>query len=125
MSALAQGVIVVCLVALTAAFISTLLSLKRTVSRAESVLEIVEREIRPMASQIEALAEELRGLSRQATRELDHVSVVVRRVDDMSVKVARLVGALSGLSRVGQMAGVAAGLKRGLGVFVSRLRDRG
>jgi uncharacterized protein YoxC len=125
MSALAQGVIVVCLVALTAAFISTLLSLKRTASRAESVLELVEREIRPMASQIEALAEELRGLSRQATRELEHVSVVVRRVDDMSVKVARLVGALSGFSRVGQIAGVAAGLKRGLDVFVSRLRHRG
>lgn len=125
MSALAQAVIVVCLVALTAAFISALLSLKRTASRAESVLELVEREIRPMASQIEALAEELRGLSRQATRELEHVSVVVRRVDDMSVKVARLVGALSGFSRVGQMVGVAAGLKKGLDVFVSRLRHRG
>lgn len=125
MTPLAQGIIVVCVIALTAVLISTLRALKRTATRAETVLQLLEREIRPMASQLEALAEELRGLSRQATRELERVSIVVRRIDDISVKLGRLAGVASGLTKVGQIAGVAAGFKKGLDVFVARLRNRG
>ena len=36
--------------------------------------------------------------------------------------MSRLVGALSGLARAGQVVGLAAGLRRGVDVFVSRLR---
>lgn len=121
---LAQAIIVICVVALTGALVGTLVSLRRMANRAESVLQLVEREIRPMASQLEALAEDLRGLSRQATRELERVSVVVRRIEDLSVKLARLAGVVSSLTKVGQIVGVAAGLKRGLDVFVSRLKSR-
>ncbi len=124
MTLLAQAVIVACIVVLTAVLVSTLLALKKTALRAESVLHVVEREIRPMASQIESLAGDLRTLSHHANEELERVSVVVRRLEDVSAKVARLVGALGGLTRVGQMAGVAAGVKRGLDVFIRRLRDQ-
>ena len=124
MTPLAQAIVVICIVVLTAVLASTLLALKKTALRAESVLHLVEREIRPMASQLEALAGELKTLSKNANAELERVSVVVRRVDDVSLKVARLVGAVSGLTRVGQMAGAAAGVKKGLDVFVARLLNK-
>ncbi|MBI2197724.1 MAG: hypothetical protein HYU42_03865, partial [Candidatus Rokubacteria bacterium] len=79
MSPLAQIIVGICVVAVAAALVSALLTLKKTATRAETVLHLLEREIRPLASQIGALAEELRGLSRQATRELERISVVTRR----------------------------------------------
>ncbi len=97
--ALTQAVIVVCIVALTGVLISTLLALRKTAIRAESVLALLEREIQPMASQVESMAAELRTLSQHATRELDRVAVVVTRVEDVTSKVARLVGALAGSPR--------------------------
>ena len=124
MDPLAQIVVVVCVVAVAAALVSALLTVKKTAARAESVLHLLEREIRPMASQIGALAEELRGLSRQATRELERISVVIRRAEEISAKLVKVAGVLGGISRVGQIAGIAAGVKRGLDVFVSRLRKR-
>ena len=124
MTLLAQAVVVACIVVLTAVLISTLLALKKTALRAESVLLLVEREVSPMASQIESLAGELRTLSHHADEELQRVSVVVRRMEEVSAKVARLVGVIGGLTRVGRAAGLAAGVKKGLDVFVRRLKDR-
>jgi uncharacterized protein YoxC len=124
MTPLAQAVVVICVVALTAVLIATLLSLKKAAVRAESVLHLVEREVRPMASQLESLAAELKTLSRTAQQELERVSVVVRRIDDVSLKLARLVTAVGGFTRAGQVAGVAAGLKKGLDVFIGRLRSK-
>ncbi len=124
MTLLAQAIIVVCIVVLTAALISTLRALRKTAVRAEEVLHVVEREIRPMASQIEGLAEEVRTLAHNANDNMERVGVIVGRAEDISFKAARLVGAVSGLTRVGQYAGVAAGVKRGLDVFINRLRNR-
>ena len=124
MTPLALAVIVVCIVVLTGVLVSTLLALKKTALRAESVLHLVEREIRPIASQIESLTGDLRTLSHHANQELDRISVVVRRLEDASVKVARLVGAFGALTRVGQVAGAAVGIKKGLDVFIRRLRDK-
>lgn len=123
MTPLGQAVILVCIVALTIVLISTLLALRKTALRAEGVLHQLEQEIRPMASQVESLTGELRGLSRVATQELERVSIVVRRLEDVSAKTANLLGALGGITRVGQLAGAAVGVKKGLDVFVRRLRD--
>src|SRR2546425_12293058 len=100
------------------------MAVTNTALLAESVLQQLELEIRPMASQIESLTGALRALSHNANQELDRISVVVRRLEEVSVKVARLVGALGGLTRVGQLAGAAAGVKKGLDVFIRRLRDK-
>ena len=124
MTPLALGVIVACIVVLSAVLVSTLLALKKTALRAESVLHVVEQEIRPLAGQIESLTTELRTLSHHANEELDRVGVVVHRLEDVSLKVARLLGALGGLTRVGQYVSVAAGVKKGLRVFLRRLKDR-
>ena len=124
MTPLAQAVIVVCIVVLTAVLVSTLLALRKTALRAESVLLEVEREIRPMASQLESLTDELSTLSHSANEELARISLVVRRLEDVSAKVAAVVGVIGGLTRVGRAVGVAAGVKKGLDVFIRRLRDK-
>jgi uncharacterized protein YoxC len=121
---LGQAVILVCIVVLTGVLISTLLALRKTALRAESLLHVLEQEIRPMASQIESLTGELRTLSHVGIQELERISVVVRRLEDVSVKAGHLFGALSSITRFGQLAGAAVGVKKGLDVFVSRLRDK-
>jgi uncharacterized protein YoxC len=124
MTPLAQAVITVCIVLLTLALCSTLLALRKTALRAESVLHILEGEIRPMATQIESLAAELRTLSHQASEEIERIGVVVRRVEEATAKIARLVVTLGGFGRFGQAAGIAAGLKRGLDVFLKRIKEK-
>jgi uncharacterized protein YoxC len=124
MTPLAQTVIVVCIVLLTLVLSYTLLAVRKTATRAESVLHVLEGEIRPMATQIESLTAELKTLSRHANEQLDRVAVVVERVEAVTTKTTRLVAALGGLTRVGQVAGVAAGVKRGLDVFIRRITEK-
>jgi uncharacterized protein YoxC len=124
MTPLAVGVILACVVALTIVLISTLLSIRKTALRADSVLGQVEREIRPMASELESLAAELQKLSRNANDNLQQIGGIVDRVDDISMQAARVVGAVGGLTRIGQYAGMAAGVKRGVEVFLNRLKER-
>jgi uncharacterized protein YoxC len=124
MTPLAVGVILACVVALTIVLISTLLSIKKTALRAEGVLAQVEREIRPMASELESLTGELQKLSRNANDNLQQIGGIVDRVEDISVQAARVIGAVGGLTRIGQYAGLAAGVKRGVEVFLHRLKER-
>ena len=124
MSPLAVGVILACMVALTAVLISTLLAFRKTAQRAESVLVTVEREIRPLAGELEHLTAELQKLSHKANDSLDRIGRVVDRVEDVSLSAARVAAAVGGLTRVGQYAGLAVGLKRGVEVFLDRIKDR-
>jgi uncharacterized protein YoxC len=124
MTPLAVGIIVACVVALTVVLISTLLAFRKTALRAEGVLAILEGEIRPMVTEIENLTAELQKLSRKANDNLERIGAVVERVEDISATAARVVGAVGGLTRIGQYAGVAAGVKRGVEVFLTRMRDR-
>ena len=122
MTPLAQAVLVICAVVVTVALVVTLASFRRASSRAEIVLQLVEREIRPLASQVEALAADVRTLSQTANRELERVSGVVRRVEDISFKIARVVGVANSLASFRGITGVGSGLRTALSVFVSRLR---
>jgi uncharacterized protein YoxC len=122
MTPLAQTVLVICAVVLTAALVVTLASLRRATARAEIVLQLVEREIRPLASQVEALAADVRTLSQSANRELNRISGVVRRVEDISFKIARVVGVANSLASFRGISGVGSGLRTALSVFVARLR---
>jgi uncharacterized protein YoxC len=124
MTPLAVGVILACIVALTVVLISTLLAFRKTAQRAESVLAVVEREIQPMVSELEHLTAELQKLTHKANDSLERIGGVVDRVEEISLTVARVVAAVGGLTRFGQYAGVAAGVKRGVEVFLHRLKDR-
>ena len=111
--------------ALLLALVAAVWALRGVARRAEAVLAIVEQELRPVIGQAVALTEDVRSLTRDASRELERVGAVTDRVDDIAGAVGRIVGTLSGLTRAGQIVGVAAGLKKGIDVFVQRLRQQG
>ena len=107
------------------ALVATVLAMRRVALRAEAVRAIVEQELRPLIGQAHALTEDVRALAREAGRELERVGAVADRVDKIAEGLGRFVGTLSGLTRAGQIVGVAAGLKKGIDVFVNRLWHRG
>jgi uncharacterized protein YoxC len=111
--------------ALLLALVAAVWALRGVAQRAEAVLAIVEQELRPVIGQAVALTEDVRSLTRDASRELERVGAVTDRVDDIAGAVGRIVGMLSGLTRAGQIVGVAAGVKKGIDVFVQRLRQQG
>lgn len=117
-----QAILALGFAALVIALIVTLLAVRRAVVRAESVLGIVEQELRPLVAETHALLGEVRALTRQANREMDRVGVIGERVEDVAVGLGRLVSALGGLTRVGQVLGLAAGLKKGVDVFLERFQ---
>ena len=111
--------------ALLLALVAAVWALRRMAQRAEAVLMIIEQELRPLIGQALALTEDVRTLTREASRELERVGAVTDRVDDIATGLSRFVATLSGLTRAGQIVGVAAGLKKGLDVFVHRFRHQG
>jgi hypothetical protein len=118
----AQAVLVVCAVALTAALVTAVLALRRALRRTDAVLTIVEQELRPLIGQAHGLTDELRDLTRETRREVVRIGEVTEHVERAAEGVGRIVSALGGLARAGQVIGLAAGLRRGVDVFVSRLR---
>ena len=122
MTPAAVAIIVLCVVVVSAVLVWTLLALRKTALRAESVLRVVEREIRPMLGQLESLIADLRDLSQGANEELRKIRVVVRRAEDVSITVSKVVVTVGGLTRFGQYVSLAAGVKKGVDVFVRRLK---
>jgi uncharacterized protein YoxC len=111
--------------ALLVALVAAVWALRGVAQRAEAVLSIVEQELRPLIGQALALTEDVRGLTREAGRELERVGAVTDRVEDVATGLGRIVMTLGSLTRAGQIVGVAAGLKKGIDVFVHRLRHQG
>ena len=111
--------------ALLLALVAAVWALRGVAQRAEAVLAIVEQELRPLIGQALALTEDVRGLTREAGRELERVGAVTDRVEDVAAGLGRIVVTLGSLTRAGQIVGVAAGLKKGIDVFVHRLRHQG
>ena len=108
--------------ALLLALVAAVLALRRLARRAEAVLAIIEQELRPLVGQAHALTEDVRALAREAGHELERIGQVTERVSDVAVGLSRFVSLVGGLTRAGQIVGVAAGLKKGIDVFVQRLR---
>lgn len=120
-----QALIALCAVAITVALVPALLALRRAGERAERVFGIVEQELPSLVAEVRRLVEELRGLGQEMRDEVARVGTLLERVREVSAGVGRALTALGGLTRAGQVVGVAAGLKTGLDVFVHRLRRRG
>ena len=118
----AQALLTVAALALMLALVAAVLALRRVAQRAESVLTIVEQELRPLVGRAPALTEDVRALTREGSRELERVGAVAQRVNEVAEGLARFVAVVGGLTRAGQLVGVAAGLKKGIEVFVQRLR---
>jgi uncharacterized protein YoxC len=118
----AQGLLALAALALMLALVAAVLALRRVAQRAEAVLTIVEQELRPLIGQAHALIEDLRALTREASREFERVGEVTLRVAEVAGKLSRVASLVGGVARVGQLVGVAAGVRKGIDVFVQRLR---
>src|SRR5881396_4287926 len=118
----AQTLLTLAALALMLALVAAVWALRRVAQRAAGVLTIVEQEMRPLVGQAHALTEDVRALTREAGRELERVGGVTDKVGSVADGFARFVGVVGGLTRAGQLVGVAAGVKKGVGAFVQRLR---
>ncbi len=121
-------VVALCVVALTAGLVTLLISLARVGRRAESVLAVVEHELAhdvpPLLADLHELSGELRRLGQGANTELDRLGRITERVEEVADTTAQVLNALSGLTRAGQLVGLAAGVKTGVEVFFHRLRTQ-
>jgi hypothetical protein len=108
-------------VVLVAFALPTLLQIRRTARAAELTLTAVEREVRPLASQLHALLQEHRELAQRASRNLRELEGVALMGQEILARAIRLTGILGGAGTVGRVLGVAQGLRRGVDVFIQRL----
>ena len=115
-------VVLACLIAVTAALIGVLLAVRRVALRAESVLGILEQEVHPLVTDTRALLSNVSGLTREAHREMERVGAVTERAREVAEGVSRVVSAVGGIARAGQLMSLAVGVRKGLDVFVHRLR---
>ena len=115
-------VLIGCAVALTAALVSAVMALRGALRRTDAVLTIVEQELRPLIGQIHGITGEVRQLTHEARLEAVRVGEVTEHLQAVSGGLARLVVGLSGLARIGEVVGLAGSLRRGVEVFVQRLR---
>jgi uncharacterized protein YoxC len=122
----AQIALIACAAALTVALVAAILALRRVLRRTDAVLEIVEQEQRPLIGQANGLTQEVRDLTREARHEVERIGEVTEHVQTVADGLGRVVTGLAGFSRAGQIVGLASGLRRGVDVFVQRLRrERG
>jgi hypothetical protein len=117
-----QVILALCAAAITAVLVPLLIRLRRTVDRAENLLAVAERELSPLVAELHGLADALRDTIREAQQDLKRVGAIADHVENVAVGVARVVTALSGLTRVGQLIGLAVGLRKGAKVFAQRFR---
>ncbi len=120
----AQAVIVACAVALTIVAVPLLLALRRAAERSERVLAAVERDLTPLIEHLRALVDEYKLLGSDVRGEIGRVMALAERAGEVASGVGRVLGAVAGLTRAGQLVGMVAGLKTGLDVFVHRLRKQ-
>jgi uncharacterized protein YoxC len=118
----AQLVLIACAVALTVALVAAVLALRGALRRTDAVLAIVEQELRPLVGQVHGVTEEMRELTREARLEVVRVGEVTEQVQAVAAGLAKVVAGLGGLARVGSVVGLAGGLRRGVDVFVQKMR---
>ncbi len=118
------AVVAFCLLAVTVALVPTLLALRRSAERAERVLAALETELPPLLGEVQGLVRELRDLGRESRAEVQRIADLTERTQHAVDGVGRLLGAVAGLTRAGQLVGLAAGLKAGLDVFLHRFRKQ-
>ncbi len=115
----------VCALAVSTALVLAILSGRRALERVELLLATVERGVDPLSSEARGLTTDARALTQEATRELRRTGDVIDQVHDAARGVARMVMAMANLTRAGQLVGLASALRRGVDVFVERLRRNG
>src|SRR5437879_530332 len=77
-----QGLVILCLIAITIALVPAIIALRRSAERADRVLAIFEGELRPLFGEVRGLVHELRGLSEEARGEMQRIGGLTARAAD-------------------------------------------
>src|SRR5437016_4064726 len=77
---------------------------------------------RSRVGQAQALTEDVRAVTRQAGHGLERMGALTEKVGGVAEGMGRVVTVLGGLTRAGQLVGLAAGVKKGVEVFVRHLQ---
>lgn len=117
-----QLVVAACALALTIALVAVLIAVRRSLLRVDAVLAVLEREIRPLVTQVGGLVEELKDIGHKANREIDRVGVITRRAEQIAESLGRIAAVVGEATRFGQAVGLILGLRKGLATFAKRLR---
>lgn len=120
----AQAALVACVVVVTVALVPMLVAFRRAAERADRVLAIGEQELRPLVARLQALIEDLRLMSGEVRGEVGRLGALAEQAQGLSDGLGRVMTAIGGLTRAGQLVGMAAGLKTGLDVFLQRMRKQ-
>lgn len=118
------AVLAAVVVVLVAFAIPTLVQIRRTARNAELTLGAVEREIRPLASQLHVLLQDGRDLLQRGSKELGELARFTATADEVLERLGKVLGVLTGLAKVGQVVSVAQGVRKGVDVFVRRMGRR-
>lgn len=124
MSEVALAVLAAAAVVLVAFAVPTLVQIRRAARNAELTLAALEREIRPLASQLHVLLQEGRDLLQRGNKELGELARFTVTADEVLARLGKVLGVLTGLAKVGQVVSVAQGVRKGVDVFVRRMGRR-
>lgn len=117
-----QIALVLCAVALTVAIVAAILALRRALERLEQVLGVLERELGPTLQDVRGLTQEAQAITHDARTGVARLTATIDRVNHVTESVGSFLVGVSGFTRAGQLVGMALGLRRGVDVFVKRLR---
>src|SRR5215510_14924859 len=109
-----QVPLLICAVALAVVFAGAIAAARQTLRRAEQLLATLDQELRPTLEELRGLTRELQATTHEARNGVIRVAAVVDHVSQMTVGVATLVTGLRGLTQVGQVIAVVAGVRKGL-----------
>jgi Bacterial protein of unknown function (DUF948) len=115
-----QVPLVLSAVALSVALVAAILALRQTLQRAERLFATIERELGPTLEGVRGLTQEAQAATRETRNGVMRVSAIVEHVGHVTASVGALVIGLGGLTRAGQIVGVAAGIRKGIDVFIQR-----
>ncbi len=121
----AEAVLVLCVVVLTGALLPAIAAVRRAAERGERLMTLVENDLPPMVSEVREITKELSALARDARGDVERIGAILDRAHDVADGLGRIVGAVAGFTRAGQVVGIIAGLRTGLNVVLQRLRKQG
>jgi uncharacterized protein YoxC len=116
-----QVPLVLCAVALTVALVAAIVALRQTLRRTERLLAALEREVGPTLGELRELTQEAQAATHEARISVMRLSAMIERAHQATESLGALMMGLWGLTRAGQIVGIAAAIRKGIDVFVQRL----
>ncbi|MGH7335707.1 MAG: DUF948 domain-containing protein [Candidatus Rokuibacteriota bacterium] len=116
-----QILLILCAIALTVALVGAIMAMRRTLQRLEQVFAVLEVKLGPTLEDVRGLTQEAQAVTRDARSSVARLSAMIEHINQVTESVGTFVIGLRGLTQVGQLVGIAMGVKKGVNVFMRRL----